>query len=426
MTYDELIKYTRELSLKGSLKGTERIQKMLSDMGNPQRSLSVIHVSGTNGKGSFCTMLMSVLRACGYKVGLYCSPYLESINEMYSINGNPASDSELCELAESLIPLAECAGLSEYEFYTALAFGFFSKQKVDFVIAECCMGGRYDTTNVIDSPILSVITSVELDHMAVLGGDTRQIAYHKAGIIKKGAPCLAMPCPFQAMEVIEKEAQECHALLYAPQYKSENIRLEEGFLSFDFENLKDVKIPFEALYQVRNAEAVIRACEILNRHHAAVISTENIKAGLFNTSYKARFEYLSRSPDLIFDGCHNVHGVLALSETLENLYPLQKLIFINGVMQDKDYEGIARIIARHAHFVLTVRADNPRALDPKTLASVYEKLGIPSRECDDLHSALCSALELSKGEIPIIFAGSLYMYKKVKEETAEILLNLGA
>lgn len=288
------------------------------------------------------------------------------------------------------------------------------------------MGGRYDTTNVIDSPVLSVITSVALDHLAFLGDTLPKIAFHKAGIIKKGSPALVMPCPVQAMEVIESCAEECGAVLYTPCYQSKNIRAEKGFLTFDLEQMRDIKIPFEAVYQVRNAEAVIDACDILNKHRAAMILPENIRQGLWSTVHKARFEYLSRSPVLIFDGCHNVHGVLALSETLKLRYPSEKLIFINGVMKDKDYQGIAGIIANHASFVFTVRADNPRALDPEILAGIYDSLHVSSAPCENIHSALCRAIELSNGKIPIIFAGSLYMYKKVKEETAEILLNLGA
>ena len=422
MTYLETLEYLLCLSQKGSVPGLERIRELLRLLGDPQDDLKVIHVTGTNGKGSFCAMLSSVLRSGGYNVACFCSPYLNKPEEMFLYNGVSVSETVFALYASMVKEHNHKINATEYECLTALAFLYVSRLKPDVVILECCMGGLTDTTNVISDPVLSVITSVSLDHTAFLGTTVAEIAYQKAGIIKADRPVIAFDCPTEAKKVIKDTASVLHSDYYFPDTFPEKTRLSLEGSTFDYCGMKDIRLPFCASYQIKNAISVIECVKLLKNEGLNI--TENaLRRGLSTAVWQGRFEILSIEPLIIFDGCHNVHGVMEVSRTLEVLFGKAKLIMISAMMRDKDYKAAADIMSTHAQSVYTVLADNKRALDPDVYAQVYSEIGVRATSCVDVSSAIKNALEENKRTgSPILIFGSLYMYKQVKKEIEKITL----
>ncbi len=426
MTYNESLEYIKKLALRGSKPGLERISGLLSSLGNPQKKLRCIHVSGTNGKGSVCAMLASILKRAGYNVGVFTSPALERVNEMFVYNGREISDLDFALLTKKLMPECERAEATEYEFYTAAAYYYFSLLNTDIVIIECCMGGLLDATNVIDSPILSVITGIAKDHTAFLGPKLSDIAFHKAGIIKENCPVVVNCKDQAAYEVIasvaKRKGADCVRVSDVPRL----IDMSIDGIRFDCGLMKRVCLFLAGEYQMTNAITVLYCIDILKKQGLR-IGEDNIRQGLANAFWKGRFEVLSRDPLVIFDGCHNMQGCESVEKTVEAVFGEKKLIFVTGVMKDKDYSKMAEIMRPHASCVFTVTPNNKRALDAQSLADVYKKLGAKCvTSCDDIKSAVAGAFDAAKKSREAIFIfGSLYMYGEIKAEIQKFVLKSG-
>ncbi len=413
MKYNEALEYIHSVNNFFCKPGLDRIKALCKYLGNPQDELKYVHVAGTNGKGSFCAMLSSILMDAGYKVGTYTSPYIFEFNERISINGQMIPKDDLVALCEYIKPFADKIEdkPTEFELITAMAFKYFKDQNCDIVILECGLGGRYDATNIITNPLLSVITGVDFDHQNFLGNTISEIANEKAGIIKQKVACLWCGKNDIADAVISKTAGEMGAPLFTPDYSSVNVKKTDlSGTVFDYEKFKSIELPLLSLYQPYNAANAITAAEILSEN-GFVIKEENIRTGLKNTQWRARFELLRNNPTIIFDGSHNPQGVTATVQSIKKYFGEQKVNILTGVMRDKDYRFIAKEISNVAKCVYCVTPDNPRALPSEDYCLVFKELNIPCVAGEDIKAAFYKAVDDSKqSSTPLICMGSLYMY----------------
>ncbi|MBQ8388558.1 MAG: bifunctional folylpolyglutamate synthase/dihydrofolate synthase [Clostridia bacterium] len=417
MTYEETMNYIHRVAWTGSRPGLERITELLAALGNPQDGLRFVHVAGTNGKGSFCSMLDSVLRHAGYRVGLYTSPYIERFNERMAVDGEPISNAELSEITERVRVFADKMAdpPTEFELITAVAMVYFAAHGCDLVVLEVGMGGRLDATNIIKTPILSVITGISLDHTAFLGDTVEAVAGEKAGIIKHGVPVLFGGNDKKAAAVIRARAAEQGSDYYeVDRSLIRNLRGDFDRNLFDFDTYTDIKLSLIGSYQPYNAANVIRAVEIL-RTRGLEISESDLRGGLATAKWKGRFELLCRKPIFIIDGSHNPEGIAAAVESVRACFGERKVYLLSGVMKDKDYAAMARELSAVACRAFTLRPNNPRSLDAADYAAAFCSVGLPAEGFPDIRSATFAALDAALTDgVPLVALGSLYMYGDVK------------
>lgn len=398
--------------------GLDRIKTLCDLLGNPQDKLKFIHVAGTNGKGSFCSMLSSVLTKSGYKTGLYTSPYIIKFNERISIDSVMISDEALTRITNKIKKIVDKVAdkPTEFEMITAIAFQYFYENNCDFVVLECGLGGRYDATNIIKTSILSVITGISIDHTNFLGNTVKEIAFEKAGIIKRNVPCLWCGNDNDAYEVIANEASKNNANLFIPDYKKLNVTscTLEG-TNFDYKNYKNLHIRLLGLYQPYNAANVIEAIEILKKQSVDICNA-NIIYGLETTVWHARFEVLCNRPFVIFDGGHNPEGIEAAVLSAKKYFENQRFYVITGVMKDKNYSFIADKIGEIAKKVICISPNNVRALNADEYSKVFIDKKIPSVSYDNISEAFNDAYAAAISDMcPILCVGSLYMYGEILE-----------
>ncbi|HOC32751.1 MAG TPA: folylpolyglutamate synthase/dihydrofolate synthase family protein [Ruminococcus flavefaciens] len=417
MTYNEAKEYLKAASAKGSILGLERVVELLHLMGDPQEKVKVIHVAGTNGKGSFGAMMTSVLREAGYKTGGFSSPAITDITDSYRINGTEISHEKFTELIGWAAELCEKMDEkpTEFEIMAAAAYELFYREGCDIAVIECGMGGDTDATNVINKPVLSVITNVQSDHCKFLGNTIAEIAAHKAGIIKEGCPVFFGGDDAEAFEVVSAKAREVGAPFRFMDYSDvSGVRFSLDGMEFDYKD-KLYKVPLLGVYQLNNALNVIFCSEILTKK-GYNIDYGDIRRGLAKTEWHGRFEMLRRDPYVIFDGAHNPDGVRFASESIERYFGRKKVAMLIGVMADKDYRLYSEMLGNHAAKVFTVKPDNPRALDSASLAKVFSEKNISAESFDVLADGVKAAYEYAKSRnIPLIALGSLYMYREFNE-----------
>ena len=416
MNYNEAIEYIHSVNWMFCNPGLDRVKTLCKALGDPQDSLKFIHVAGTNGKGSFCAMTDSVLRAQGYRVGLFTSPYIMEFGERMRVDGENISDDELCSLVERVKPIADAMEdkPTEFELITALAFLYFAEKRCDYVVLECGLGGRLDATNVVKTSILSVITGIALDHTAILGDTHEKIAAEKAGIIKKGVPALWCGAHDGAERVIREKAAEVGARFERIDRSTMKIkRMTLDGTDFDFGEHKNMHIPLLGSYQPLNAANVLSAIDLL-RGLGVEIGDEAIRAGLADVVWHARFEIINRSPLIIADGGHNPEGIDGAVDSIKQ-YFTERVGIVTGVMADKDYRYMAGRMAEVADKVFCLTPDNPRALSSEEYARVFEDLSISAVACASVDDAVGKAMEWGREHnMPIICLGSLYMYGEIR------------
>ena len=416
MNVNEAIDYIHSVNWMFCNPGLDRVKALCHALGDPQDSLKFIHVAGTNGKGSFCSMLDSVLRAEGYRVGLFTSPYILEFGERMRVDGKNIADEELCALVEEIKPIADAMEdkPTEFELITALAFLYFARKKCDYVVLECGLGGRLDATNIIKTPILSVITGIALDHTAILGDTPEKIAAEKAGIIKSGVPTLWCGADKDAEAVIAKKAADIG---------SDFMKIDRSTLSvkemtldgtiFDFGEHKDVKIPLLGSYQPLNACNVLTAIDAL-RKMGVPVGEDAIKRGMASVVWHARFEIINKDPLMIADGGHNPEGIDAAVDSIKTYFGAERIGIVTGVMADKDYNYMAGRMSECADTVFCLTPDNPRALKAEDYAKVFESLGVNAIPCESVATAVEKAAEWGRENRKAVVAlGSLYMYGEV-------------
>lgn len=414
MTYQEALSYIHSNFWQGSKPGLERTQELLRRLGDPHKQLKFIHVAGTNGKGSFCAMLSSILKEAGYKVGCYTSPFVLRFNERMRFNGLDIPDRTLAELTERIRPHADSMEdkPTEFELITALAMEYFKEEACDVVVLECGMGGRLDSTNVIETAVLSVITGISLDHTAFLGDTVEKIAAEKAGIIKKGVPLLLCTEEAAAASVIRAKADKMHSPVFTVDREGLNVsRFDVEGTVFSWKDYSDVFLPLLGSYQPHNAQNVLCATELLNQMGFS-LSRAAVAEGIGKTRWPARFERLATEPAIFFDGGHNPEGVDAAVTSAKKYF--DRALIVTGVMADKDYPYMVSRMAEIAKAAYCVKPDNPRALPAEDYAKAFQAEGIPATACSSCKEALQQAVEEAKKQAcPILCLGSLYMYAEI-------------
>ena len=417
MTIENALEYIHKTSWLGSKPGLSRTHKLLSLMGNPHKDLKFVHVAGTNGKGSTCACIASVLCKAGYKTGLYTSPYINVFNERMQINSEMISDEELCSLVEYIKPLAENMKddpPTEFEFITCLAFEYFKRNNCDIVVLEVGMGGELDSTNVIDAPSVSVITAIDLDHTSFLGSTVTEVAKAKAGIIKKGTKAVLYDCEKEVYDVFANKCKELDVKLVTPDFsKIKNITHLEDEIVFDYDRYCDVHLSLLGSYQPYNASVAIKAVELL-KECGYNIPDECIYEGLKNVSWCGRFEILGKNPYFVLDGAHNPHGMMGALKSFNQRFYGKKIHFVVGAMADKDVKSMMEMLVPIAQKFYTVKPNNPRAMESDKLKVLLQDLGACAESFDNINDAVCHAVK-SAGKTGVCAGlGSLYFSADVR------------
>jgi len=416
MSYEETINYIHSVQWRGSKPGLSRTRALLAKMGNPENKLKFVHIAGTNGKGSTAACIEAVLRQAGYKTGLYISPYIYRFNERIQICGEPISDEALERVTNKIKPFAEALEdkPTEFEIITAVAMEYFAEQKCDIVVLEVGLGGELDSTNVINTPEVAVITAIGLDHTRELGDTITDIAKAKAGIIKDNGKVVVYGENSEALNVFENTCRNRNAKLIKTDFSllsGEKFALD--CCTFDFKDYKGIRLPLVGTYQPKNASLAITALETL-AGNGYKISRDDIISGLGNVSWPGRFEIVSKKPLFVLDGAHNPHGIDATVKSLREHFGDKKIVFLMGVMADKDVLSMVKSVMPIAECFVTVRPNNPRAMDAEKFASVLRDAGGRSIACGSIEQGVETALDFA-GKTGIVCAmGSLYFSADVK------------
>ena len=416
MNYEEALQYISSVNWKGSVPGLERIRELTEKLGNPQEKLKFVHIGGTNGKGSTAAFVSSVLRAAGYKVGLFISPYIEVFNERMQINNQYISNQELADITEYVKPYAESMedAPTEFELNTAIALVYFLQNQCDIVVFEVGMGGEFDATNIIPSPEAAVITAIGLDHTAYLGDTVEKIAQTKSGIIKQGSITVMYQQSEEITSVIRKRCEEVGSKLLISE--PEKLKLVCGDIDhqiFEHEKYGALTIFMPAVYQKYNLALAIRTIEAL-RMKKWKITEEQLRKGLQDAFWPGRFEVLSKNPVFLVDGAHNPHGIIAAAESLKAVFPGKKLLMIFGVLADKDYELMLDVITPLAKKVFCVSPDNSRALSQENLSKEVRRRNVEADAFADIADAIDAAFSAAEEDDVICALGSLYMIGDIK------------
>lgn len=403
MTYRQTIKMLQSQGKFYINLGLERILAVLNLFGNPQNSLKIIHVAGTNGKGSVCSTIANILTHNGYKTGLYTSPHLVEYTERIKINNEQISKDDFTNYIENVCTIADVNNidLTEFEILTAAAYKYFYDNKVDFAIMETGLGGRYDATNICKQPVVSVITSISLDHTDRLGDTTDKIAYEKAGIIKENSKVVVNSDNI-GLKVIEQIAKEKNAKLIIAK---DNITTTfENGINYVVYNEKKYEFPLLGLYQRQNLSLIFKTIEEL----PCKISEEGLREGLKTVKWNARLQYI-KDKNLIIDGAHNPAAAAELKKSLDYYFKNQKRIFIYSTINTKDYVGIAKILF------------NPE--DEIYYLNFNYKTAVPFEEYKKKVNFLSNIKQINKENIPSvleknglkILTGSFYMIGEIYE-----------
>lgn len=414
LTYEVAIKKIHSLNKFGMKLGLGRIQKLLSLLSDPQDKLKCIHVAGTNGKGSTCNMLSSILTNAGYKTGLFISPYVIDFRERMQINNEMISKADVVNLVKTIMPVVEKMAIdkeqvTEFEFITAMAFKYFLDNNCDIVILEVGLGGRYDSTNVIKNPLACVITSVSYDHMDILGDTLEKIAFEKCGIIKNKVDTILYKD--QAREVIDTVKKVCakrdSRLILADDSKIKISNEEIDYTYVKYKNLY-MKIPLVGVHQVKNVSVVLETVYNL-KDKGFKIYDENIINGIENTKFPARIELLNKKPIIILDGSHNPSGVMALSKFIKLHIKNKKIIGIVGMLKDKDVNSSLRNIDKLFSMIITVTINNERTMKSDDLKNIVANYCDNVYSISNINDALDYAYNQMDDDTAIIIFGSLYL-----------------
>ncbi|WP_406242350.1 bifunctional folylpolyglutamate synthase/dihydrofolate synthase [Tissierella carlieri] len=424
MKYQEALEYINDKNKYGSRLGLDSIGKLLSLLRNPQEGLKYIHVGGTNGKGSTSSYLAHALESGGYKVGLFTSPYIERFNERIQINGQDIPDETLGRITGLIKEKADIMveeGFEHpttFEIVTAIGFIYFKEENTDYIVLEVGLGGRYDSTNIISSPLASVITTIDYDHIDVLGDTLDKIAYQKAGIIKKNSIVVSYPQEEEALKIIKEVSDEMKAEFHL--CPMENIKVKEisdAGACFDFHygeiSMKDISISMLGEYQIYNATLALTTLLILKEKGFVDISEEQIREGLIKTKWPGRLEVMKKDPIFLIDGAHNVQGIAQLKKAI-SLFKYNKLILGVGILKDKDSSHMVELLAPIADKIVVTEVNMPRKLDAEDLAEEIAKYNENVFVEKDIKKAIEKTLELSEKDDMIVFGGSLYLIGEVR------------
>lgn len=422
MDYTEAVLFIDNvIEQKNRKHSLEYMKNLMESFGSVEDKIKIIHVAGTNGKGSTCAMLSDVLEKAGYKVGMFTSPHLESYNERIRINGKEISNDDFAIYLSKIVNKDK--GLSFFEYMTVVAFLYFYDNNVDIAVIETGLGGRLDITNIIKNPVLSIITQVGYDHMNILGKEIESIAYEKAGIIKKNCPVVLYLNSREVYNIVETTSKQRKApFYYLGEYNASINNSTPGSAVFSVESkyfsYKEVKTGFFAGYQIYNGINFLFTCYVLNRLGYSLTET-CILSTLRDVKWPGRMEIIHRHPLVILDGAHNIDGALAFSRDIEAVRDKKKIMVL-GLLADKACESIAAEITRNIDIVIATKPRSKRGLDENLLASYIDE----SKEIyieEDPVKAADMALDVAKSGDVICVTGSLYLIGQVREHLRRCL-----
>lgn len=374
MDQKHAISYLMSLASRGWKLGLEKIKSLLAELNNPHLQFPSIHIAGTNGKGSTSAMIESMLRAAGYRTGLYTSPHLVDVRERIRVNNQTISASELTSYLNRLQPLFEKYGCTFFEAMTVIAFLFFAERTVDIAVIEVGLGGRLDATNVI-TPWISVITRIDIDHTRQLGKTRRQIAMEKAGIIKPGTICITQQQTDDVGQVfvgICRERQTQHFPV-ANLVRIEKVQLAEKLSTFDAwvmdVDYPQLKLALIGEHQLDNAALALATIGILNARFLRV-EKQHVYRGLRQVCWPGRLQIIAERPTIVLDVAHNPNGIATLVNAVRTIFDYERLMIVFGVCRDKDYRRMTQDLAAIADSLIAVKAETERGLSARTLAKI--------------------------------------------------------
>lgn len=419
----------KNLSKKGSVMGIETMKNLLDTLDHPEEDLKIVHCAGTNGKGSTLAFLSGILVECGYKVGRYISPTIFCYEERFQINGifiEPDRLETYFAMIEEASAKMEANGMATptaFEAETAIALLYFKEEAVDYALIECGMGGLMDATNAIECPYLSIITSISEDHKAVLGNTLEEIAKQKAGIIKPMVPVVLGCNDIAVRKVVVDAANAVGSVCEEISREDINI-IEETPIGTTFSCGEETyKICLPGRHQVENAMTALFASRILSIFPGGEqISDDKVKEGLFKTRWPGRLELLATNPAFYMDGAHNPDAALRLSEFLEKHFTNKKIVYIMGVLGDKEYDIMLTYLMPLASEVFVFTPNNARGLDANKLAKTMEPYHVPVTVCDGVCQAVETALASTKDVDCYVLCGSLSFMEEFRRN-AEIISN---
>lgn len=417
MDYQQAVDYIESPALPRGRYGLERLKQALELLGNPQHKVRFVHVAGTNGKGSCTAMLASVLKEAGYRTGLYISPHLRRYNERMQVDGVDISDDDLIRAAQRVKEVCEQLGGTPivFEVLTLMALWYFAERRCDFVVLEVGIGGKLDATNCIPAPAAALIAQLGFDHTETLGSTIEEIAAQKGGIAKPGSQLVMAEQEPAALRVVEQLCREqgCGFTVADPA------RLQVLSTSPEGQRLRDrtygeLLLPLAGSHQVKNAANVLTVVEVLKGEGFA-IPDRAVRQGIESTVWPARFERLSRSPDFILDGGHNPQCVQAAVQALQDYYPGKKVVFLTGMMKDKDSAAMLAKMAEVAKAFVCLHADSERAFGAQELAREIENtLSLAAYPAASAQEG-CALAQRLAGEQGVVCAlGSLYLAGEIR------------
>ena len=408
----ELTHYLFKLRRYGIRLGLENMARLLNELDNPQERFASVHIAGTNGKGSTGALLASVAQKAGVRTGLYVSPHLISFRERIRVNGKWIPLAEVAHRVARLKPVIEKYHCTFFEVMTALAFDYFAAEKVELAVVETGLGGRLDATNIL-SPVLSLITEIDLDHMADLGSSVRDIAREKAGIIKQGVPLITSAHADDALQVLARVCAErkspFHAVAEECRFSAVRTTVAGTVFSARTPVREYEKLTLNLLgrHQICNALTAIRAAELL-KEQGIPIDEKAIREGLEKAQWRGRFEVLRRTPTVVLDIAHNPNGIRRLVQTFREVFPGKSAWLLMGVLADKDFETMVQEIGSIARRVLATAPDNPRALSPVELAQEFLKRGFEANAVRSVQEGIAFFLSEAKPNDILLITGSNY------------------
>lgn len=430
MNYKEAREYLKEISKYGSVLGLESIKRLLKLMENPENQLKVVHVAGTNGKGSTCAFLQSILMEAGYKVGRYSSPAVFNDREIIRINDEYIKEEEVADIISWIKDKCDyivSCGFSHptpFEVETAMAFSYFAEKECDIVIVECGMGGKTDATNVFEQVMCSIITTISLDHTKFLGETIEDITNVKAGIIKEKCPVVLSEQTSEVENTIQRVCIKKDAPLIVSG-KGKNIRRDKlvTLYSYRANNGKQYNIRLNLLgtYQIKNSITAIEAALTLEKQGFHI--EQSIERGIAKAKWQGRLEVIHDNPCIVIDGAHNPGAVRELKGSIDLYFTNKKITFIMGVLADKDFQSEIQLIGKRAEKIITVTPDNERALEAKKLAQTVKKYNDNVVAADNINEAVAMAFETvceKKADMILAF-GSLSYLGDLKIAVEELL-----
>ena len=412
--YDEIYAFLCGMERFGILLGLENISCLLNQLGDPQIQFPVVHVTGSNGKGSTSAMVSGILQAAGYTSALYTSPHLNDFRERIRVNGSMISKEALISSARKIESLYDPQRTTFFEFTTAIAFDYFAQVRPDIALIEVGLGGRLDATNMV-RPLVTVITDVSREHEDYLGVGIESVAREKAGIIKPGVPVITGASRSKARNVIYETAADRRALVR--EFGRDFVGIRTGPDRFTYRSgsleLQDIVLAMPGAYQVKNAALACAVVEEL-RTRGYRIPDEAVRSGILNTRFPGRFELIRRCPDVIIDGAHTPESMRLLKSTLRSIYPSARPFVLTGMLREKDWRQMAGILASVAREVVCVPPQGNRALDPEELAVYMRDFGIPVTASPSISRGFESLMRKASEKNVILAAGSLYMICPVR------------